>query len=669
MREVMVRGGLSDTLPPVRLLRQPVSRTFQENSHSAMPPSPPEAFALPRSAPMTHLPPIFQDHFDEVQKDPSAQLSCVSLQGAVQRLTREHFGDDVPKFAKAEWMAVALLPDQGERWGTHFGPLQTLRNDEGGWSEAPSIQSVDGEILDYWEARSTEATHPVLKARFADAVWDLSKPGAGRKPPFTALATAVSEYLRSAELVTSEFTGERVKWLRRALQLSIQANDASRIAAVVAAALKLAEQVDEPRAWHFAHGAVFGEKKTSPTQGEQEQVIAALERHCETELDSEGILPFQQGALSLLLIEHCWRHERQEDAKAFAARYAEACLPACQDADAMSACRWLTSVENMLLRYELKEESKVYARLLEERSASLRDEMVTLEHSFPIDWADSDELTRIILSRPLTEAIYGTWIRFIPKMEVIRERLQTRYGFITSFFPTQVSDASGRVTHSLPPFREDPDAYLPLVYNEDLGIQAVFLARGLDQFRDHLKLDIAMLMGEVEQSPVFTGEKLALCRRGLQAYLDDDFIVAIHVLTPVLEAALRQLLFEIGRPTWQPPRDGSNEERHVTLLDKLLRDPALETQVGEDVSTYLRMLLSDKRGWNVRNEVSHGLLNSDMFGRSIADRLFHVVLGLSLVRRKNPGAPGDTDWGGEFAEDEETTRNEGGDGNADEPND
>lgn len=617
---------------------------------------------------MTHLPPVFQDHFDEAQKDPSAPLCCVSLQGAIQRLAREHFGDDVPKSAKAEWMAVALLPDQGERWGTHFGPLQTLRNDEGDWSEAPSIQSVDEEVLDYWEARITEATHPVLKARFADAVWDLSRPGAGARPPFTALVTAVSEYLRAAELITSEFTGKRVKWLRRALQLSIQSKDADRIASVVASALGLAKQVDEPRAWHFAYWVVFGEKKASPTKSERDEVILALERHCETELEAESVLPFQQGALSLLLIEHCWKHDRQEDAKAFAVRYAEVCLPVCQDADAMSACRWLTSIENMLLGYELKEEAKVYARLLEERSASLRDEMATLEHSIPLDWTDFDELTRIIVSCPLIEAIYGTWIRFVPKMEVIRERLQKRSGFITSFFSTQVSDASGRVTHSLPPFREDPDAYLPLVYNEELGFQSVFVARGLDHFRAHFKLDLALLMSEVEQSPVFTSEQLAVCQRGLQAYLDEDFIVAIHVLTPVLEAALRQLLFEIGRPTWQPPRDGSNEERHVILLDKLLRDPALAAQVGEDVAMYLRMLLSDKRGWNIRNEVSHGLLNSDMFGRSIADRLFHAVLGLSLVRRKDPDTHGDTDWGSKYAHDEETTE-EQGDDDADKTND
>jgi len=47
---------------------------------------------------------------------------------------------------------------------------------------------------------------------------------------------------------------------------------------------------------------------------------------------------------------------------------------------------------------------------------------------------------------------------------------------------------------------------------------------------------------------------------------------------------------------------------------------------------YLRILLTDARGWNVRNEVSHGLASFEMMSLAVADRVVHALLLLALVR-------------------------------------
>jgi hypothetical protein len=47
---------------------------------------------------------------------------------------------------------------------------------------------------------------------------------------------------------------------------------------------------------------------------------------------------------------------------------------------------------------------------------------------------------------------------------------------------------------------------------------------------------------------------------------------------------------------------------------------------------YLTVLYIDRRGLNIRNDLAHGLLEMNMFNRAVADRVFHSLLVIALVR-------------------------------------
>ncbi|MBS3788831.1 DUF4209 domain-containing protein [Candidatus Bipolaricaulota bacterium] len=56
-------------------------------------------------------------------------------------------------------------------------------------------------------------------------------------------------------------------------------------------------------------------------------------------------------------------------------------------------------------------------------------------------------------------------------------------------------------------------------------------------------------------------------------------------------------------------------------------------EAGEDMVLYLKMLLTDPRGLNLRNKVCHGLGNTaNLCNYQVADRIVHVLLCLSLIR-------------------------------------
>ncbi len=258
-----------------------------------------------------------------------------------------------------------------------------------------------------------------------------------------------------------------------------------------------------------------------------------------------------------------------------------------------------------------------------------------------------------MLDRPLDQAIAVYWNEFVPTIDAVRDQAEARNsGFLMSFFGATHVDATGRVTRAMPSYQEDPEAYISLAYSEHLEFWSFYLERALDGLREHFAPGPDELLEVLEQSPLFGEHNQVLARRGLHAYLEDDHVAAVHVLVPTIEAAIRALLEKLDRPVWRAPRKGPDEERHVILLDELLRDPALEECMGENAATYLRMLLSDRRGWNVRNNVCHGLLHGERFGRVLCDRLVHVLFGLSIVREKNE--EGESDEPGRDTEGKQT---------------
>ena len=72
-------------------------------------------------------------------------------------------------------------------------------------------------------------------------------------------------------------------------------------------------------------------------------------------------------------------------------------------------------------------------------------------------------------------------------------------------------------------------------------------------------------------------------------------------------------------------------------LDETLRDSVVIGVITEDAARYLRILLTDQRGWNIRNTLCHGILPADSFGQEVADRVIHALIILAAVRESKQG--------------------------------
>lgn len=117
-----------------------------------------------------------------------------------QKISEAEIFDALDKFAKEKYSGNKLsLPDclefemmffmfvedytnEASGWGTYYGPFATFNDKEKGYVEVPSIKDITPSIIDYWEKRAIESKNPILKAHYADLVWDFSEKIKGVKP-------------------------------------------------------------------------------------------------------------------------------------------------------------------------------------------------------------------------------------------------------------------------------------------------------------------------------------------------------------------------------------------------------------------------------------------------------------------------------------------------------
>ena len=119
-------------------------------------------------------------------------------------------------------------------------------------------------------------------------------------------------------------------------------------------------------------------------------------------------------------------------------------------------------------------------------------------------------------------------------------------------------------------------------------------------------------------------------REGLSAWFIEDWIKTIHILTPQVEAALRDLVSALGGAVMRPDPDHGGFQ--AISFGEVLNHPRFQSQVPEDIRFHLKVLLQDSRGINLRNEFAHGLAAYELFDRGIANWVVHAVILLGLIR-------------------------------------
>jgi lysyl-tRNA synthetase, class I len=167
----------------------------------------------------------------EAAKSPFTELEVQQEVGkARQELGQLEAAENLGAWAEVLAFALVGARTQESPWNTFFAPIGTLMGKDGSVQYSPDIAGTPPSVLGHWAERAKSLTHPVLKARYADLVWDMAAAiGGVRRDPNMA-RVAIDSYVESCSSERREELHERLEAALRAFDLARQINDGERVA-------------------------------------------------------------------------------------------------------------------------------------------------------------------------------------------------------------------------------------------------------------------------------------------------------------------------------------------------------------------------------------------------------------------------------------------------------
>lgn len=535
----------------------------------------------------------------------------------------------------AEQIAFEVIPDYRQDaggWGTYYGPVMEYAG-----ATVPDVSAITADVITYWITRARGVKHPLLRQRYADVAWDFSRklfPAACHHEIPRLMIDATVELILSGRIAHPT---HGIRDLRRALDVALSLNDADRIGRVRDTIIAYEDKVGADEfigLWGFSYDLLIGEKKRVQVTGEQTQkIIADLESRIVRLAGSEKLDLHRVEMAAQRLANYYRRKNQHEDVRRVMSLFAAAAIRNAKEKEnGLVAASWLKRVHDALLSFGLNQEAEALQPHYRESAQQLRDAMKPVEISVPIDQAALEEFISGFLldeTDAILQAVVG---HFLPDREQDRQGLEKLMkGRILEMFGSTLVDSTGRAISSVGPLEDDPEGNLVHHVASNMNYGAFFLRAVILRLVATRRVDAKKVIAFLSKSEIFDPDREKIIEIGLDAYFSQNWLVAIHLLIPQIENVIRRFVDLTGGASVKKGKNGGLLLRN---LDELLRDQRVEYVYGPNGTFYLRVLLTDQRGWNIRNDVAHGITITGAFDSRTADRLFHALLLVGSIRRK-----------------------------------
>jgi len=545
----------------------------------------------------------------------------------------------------AELMAFEFVedyPNNETSWGTYFGPMFVINNNDGTATESPSIKLVTKVTIDYWTKRASEAKHPILIARYSGLVWDFQNKVCGSKPDHTIARTYIQALLDTSTSRTYKREVYVFKKIERALEISSALNDDTLIEKCKLSLLAFEKdnsQDTKPGLWGYSYDLLIGNKKVKLSLDEEDAIIKELEaklNRLTLPVDAGSkIDPWSAEAAAERLAQYYLKKNRSEDVKRVLLKVGKAYDDIMNEASAMQASGWTEHLYRLYSKYNLKEEAAQALLKIRELGPKVNEELQPISHSMDIP---RDEIKKYVHS--MTEGTIDDFLNrftfsYIPIKEDIKKQLfqlakAAPFQFMVS---SALQDEKGRVVATIGSLENDLEGHIVRQISQSLTFSSLFMHLIVEKAKEKFPLTKAHVLNYIGKSPIIDKSRVPIIEEALNAYFENDYLVFTHLIIPQIEEAMRNLVELAGGNVLKDARRGGGFQ--LKTFDEILRDPLLLEILGDDFATYFRILFTDQRGWNLRNSVFHGLANPGVFNNQTGHRLLHSLLCLGLIKKNS----------------------------------
>ncbi|MDY6894760.1 MAG: DUF4209 domain-containing protein [Thermotogota bacterium] len=526
------------------------------------------------------------------------------------------------------YLRFSDIKNNQKNW-KRFAPMWEYNNG----SVFPDPNSIPDEALDYYEKRAEETKNPIHKARYCDIIWEKRKKHLFARNAIDAYLECVPIYLendwqsemadcfqRSAELALSLNDDELIKQVKERILGTMGIlvdNKKLRFCLELIDALK--EMKEKANVIDFEKAINISLKCVKYYKNEVKDGFHIERDFLEEIIDLYRILGDQDNAL---IFQYKVAESYEREAKWKLHNY--------PNGNSVAASFYTDALNEYIRLGRSKNSEKINGlkiKIKEHNKKAMESEFKVF--SVPIK-IPSNAIGKYLnmfdeLSIQGSLEYLAKDSNLLPNIEDLRDQIEKeRVELPLSYILPRSSLRNANVVVQS---TTDEEIF------EDLLIQRIdmhckqnymLLGKVFDYLKTQKGLDTKSLADYLSHSDIFEKENLEIILVGIDRYFEKDYVSAIHVLIPQIEAVLRRILLKVGLSTTK----SKNEDIiHEKTLYTVLND--LKSKLNGNFWYYLKTFLVDQRGENLRNDVAHGLLEINRCTKGITEVLIHQLILLT----------------------------------------
>jgi len=544
----------------------------------------------------------------------------------------EHLG------AWAEVLAFALATGQHENpWNTYFGPMGSGTDAEGNKFYFPDIAGTPSVTIDHWAARARSLKHPFLKARYADLAWDMSGPIGQRKRDPEDARIAIDSYLDAVSHMAEDH--EHLQFAIRALDLAVVIGDKERTDRARTALMGIHRGLMKTHfgMWWHTVDRLLEDKKAGVTDEERAELVADLESIVRTGSntgDPTQLNPHEAKEAAERLIPYYRRLGKFDDIKRLHKAIGKAFELFAGNAEPMLAAALLQTATDEYRDAGLKEERDRTRILMQQRIGAAGENLKSFEHQIEISQDDMERFLDLVVVDDLTTSFVRLTREFLLKRAELEHQVQkTLKEAPLMAHITQLIMADDHVAAKIGSAEED--SFGRLFHQANFAFQFVrpWLAQAFRRLFEKHGVTPEHFAGWANRHGLF--DDMSLLLEGIRAWERNDQVKAAHVLIPQIERALRKIADGLGVPVTKAHPKVSGTSVAIGMGEILYNDKVAEA-LGVDATLHFQALYADPRGMNLRNQIAHGLVDSERFYWHLGNLIVHSLLILGLWKEFGP---------------------------------
>ncbi|MGE0151790.1 MAG: DUF4209 domain-containing protein, partial [Reyranellaceae bacterium] len=303
---------------------------------------------------------------------------------------------------------------------------------------------------------------------------------------------------------------------------------------------------------------------------------------------------------------------------------------AASQGNSMQAASFFQTAENSYQDAGLDDAAK---RVRLERASAIqksRTEMqeITIDHT--ITFKDMEAFLTAIIGETPGSTFARIASHFVWRIEELEQLLKdiSKSAPLLATIPIAVMAADHQAA-SIGGVEDDLDGRICQQAAQSIQLNSIFLRKALDTAIEKFDLGPYEFVDFASRSGLF--HDLTFLLEGVSAWFSGDYFKSIFVLAPQIERGLRQLTGNLGEPVTR--RHPTMADREVSIgMGEIFGSPVVKETLGTDLLLYFKVIYSDPRGLNLRNNVAHGLIERRMVNSVTSDLLIHTLLVLGLWR-------------------------------------